>query len=128
MWWKIYFWALLILLIIGSFAILQYAPLTVMDVMGLISEVLLFVGLFSFVFKKSFLNPSFWKILFWVYILFFTLNLLELFVFPEGFSEKYLSFLSSNIPSKPEDVLFAIILYIPALYAVYQLGQGKKKK
>lgn len=123
MWWKIYFWIYLILSVVGIFALLQYTPFGLVDILGLLSSVVLPLAIYAYVFKKNILQAGHWKILFWIVIFFFVEEMLELFVLPKDFVANLAPFLKSNVPSSAGERLFSWLFSLPGVYAIYKLGQ-----
>ncbi len=128
MWWKIYFWSVAILIVIGSFSILEYAPIAPIDIISIILEDAMLVGIFAYVYKRHILDKQYWKIIFYVIMSFLVIGLLEIYALPKDFIANLFPFLKSNIPLESEYALFGMILYIPAYYALYQLAFNKKIK
>lgn len=123
MWWKIYFWIYLILNVIGVFALLQYAPFGIVDVIGISLSIILQLAAYAYVFKKNVLKINHWKILFLIVLFLFVEEMLELFVLPKDFVVNFAPFLKSNILANPGERLFSWLISLPAVYAIYKLGQ-----
>ena len=123
MWWKIYFWIYLIVSVISLFALLQYAPFGLFEILGLLLSVVLLLAIYAYVFKKNILQTSHWKILFWIVIFLFVEEMLELFVLPKDFVANFAPFLKSNIPLNAGERLFSWLVSLPGVYAIYKLGQ-----
>lgn len=126
MWWKIYFWFFTVFTIIGLFSLLQYSPLAIGDIVVVILNIVLIVGLYAFVFKKYIFSPRIWKIIFWIIIIFLVETFLELYVLPKDFVNNYLSFLKSNMPFSESDALLGWLISLPILYAIYKLSTKDK--
>lgn len=130
MWWKIYFWVLLILTIIGFISIGHFlTSLTFADWRGVAESVLIVIGAYAYVFKKEVFRSQVWKILFWYLIIFWSLDLLyHLFL---GQSLDFLQVLFKNSSEVSGaiggdfGVLASIIFGLPALYAIYKLAYRK---
>ncbi|MBI2330553.1 hypothetical protein HYU94_04120 [Candidatus Daviesbacteria bacterium] len=130
MWWKIYFWVLLILTIIGFIvSVPLLTSLTFADWRGVAESVLIVIGAYAYVFKKEVFRSQVWKILFWYLIIFWSLDLLyHLFL---GQSLDFLQVLFKNSSEVSGSiggdfgVLASIILGLPALYAIYKLAYRK---
>lgn len=128
--WKIYFWVLLILTIIGFIgSVPLLTSLTFADWRGVAESVLIFIGAYAYLFKKEVFRSQVWKILFWYLIIFWSLDLLyHLFL---GQSLDFLQVLfknSSEVSSSTGGdfgVLASIVLGLPALYAIYKLAYRK---
>jgi len=128
MWWKIYFWIIALLLIIGSFAILEFVPLAFMDMVSLVLEFATLLGIFAYAYKKQVLDKRYWKTLFYINIALTIIGLLELYALPKNFLSDMFPFLQTKIPLDDGSILFATLLYGPAYYALYLLGFSKKTK
>jgi len=128
MWWKIYFWIFLIFTVIGAFSLLQYTPFALIDFILMGLELILLLGVFGYSYKKPILNPRFWRYIFWASLFFTCLNILDIFILPEGLLIKLFPILESNIPTNKEDALLAIILTMPYLYVAYKLSSHKPQK
>ncbi|MBI2595406.1 hypothetical protein HYW46_01570 [Candidatus Daviesbacteria bacterium] len=130
MWWKIYFWALLILTMVAFIgSVPPLTSLTFADWRGVAESILIVIGAYAYVIKKEVFRSQIWKILFWYLTIFWSLDLLyHLFL---GQSLDFLQVLFknssevSNSTSGDFGVLASIILGLPALYAIYKLGYKK---
>lgn len=132
MWWKIYFWVLLILSLIGI--IFVYGTVDTWnsgDWTDIIVSIIQLIGLYAFVYKKQVFAQIFWRIFFVItiisagfYLIYFYSALKETLVLPE--------ILQSRAYTSGQDVLIGLILAAPLIYALYQLGYkkspSKKKK
>ena len=123
MWWKIYFWIYLIISVISVFALLEYAPFGLADILGLLLNIVVLLAIYAYVFKKNVLQAGHWKILFWIVIFFFVEEMLELFVLPKDFVANLIPFLKSNVPLSTGERLFSWLVSLPGVYAIYKLGQ-----
>lgn len=127
MWWKIYFFLIVLLLLAGSFGILQYSPLTFADIISILLEITTVVGLYTYIYKKNMGTSRFWQIIFILYATVTFITLIDIYALPKNFIEQSLPFLKSNVPQEDSTVLFTIFLYLPIQYALFQLGFKKKK-
>lgn len=125
-WWKIYFWAFLVLSIIGSFALFQYLPFGLVDVLAILLNIILLLTLYSYILEKKVLSVNNWKILLWVMVVLLIEELVELFIFPDLLS-KVFPLLDSNIPSTTENRLLGVLISLPAIYAAYKLSLKSSK-
>lgn len=128
MWWKIYFWLVAFIIVLGSFNLISYAPLTIWDFLMLIVEILGFIGLYSYVFNKKILAAKFWKSLFLINATLTVIGLLEIYVLPDNFLVETLPFLQSSLEVTDGEALFGIFFYLPMYYIQYKLGFTKDKK
>lgn len=122
-WWKIYFWIYLILSAVGIFALLQYTPFGLVDILGLLLSVVLLLTTYTYVFKKNILQAGHWKILFWIVIFLFVEEMFDLFVLPKDFVVNLAPFLKSNVPLNAGERLFSWLFSLPGVYAIYKLGK-----
>lgn len=124
MWWKIYFWIFAILSILGLFTYLQFIPWNLGSWFEVITSLLAVLGSFAYIYQKKIFSPMFWKLFFWLVIINWVLALVyELTTLKTMFELPQL--LQSQHEISPVGIVFGIILASPAIYAVYQLGQGK---
>lgn len=126
MWWKIYFWIITIISIIGLFGLLGHSPLIFGDLIGFVLNVLMLIGVYAYVFKKKIFSASIWKIIFWLNVILFVIAIVDLYFLP-GFTKQYLSFLESKVSSAASSgaIVFTLVLTLPTLYAMYKLGYEK---
>ncbi len=130
MWWKIYFWIILILTVIGFIgSVPLLTSLTFADWRGVAESVLIVIGAYAYVFKKEVFRNQVWKILFWYLIIFWSLDLLyHLFL---GQSLDFLQVLFKNSSEVTSSiggdfgVLASVVLGLPAVYAIYKLAYRK---
>lgn len=128
MWWKAYFWIMLILSVVGI--VWLYGELniwTVADWIEIVSTVIALVGLYAYIYQKTILTAKFWKVFFWLVILNWTLAIIhaftplkEILILPD--------WLSSRFTTNGVDMLVGIVLSLPMVYAAYKLGYSKIKK
>ena len=127
MWWKIYFWiytVIMVLGIIGLFSVLS--SFAFVDIVSYILNIVLYVGLYGYVFKKRILEPKWWSIVFWINAVGWTLSIVDWFLLNRQL-ENALPFLKSGLSLSSGDLLFAVLSSLPALYAVRLLASSKKK-
>lgn len=123
--WKIYFWAYLVINVFGIFALLKFSPLGLIDIIGVLLSVVLFLGLYSYVFKKKILDGKTWKILFWVVIFLLAEEILEIYVLPKDFLQNAFPILKSSLPIDKGESLFSWLISVPAVYSMYKLSSQK---
>lgn len=123
MFWKIYAWIYVVITAVGFlFLIPTIGSWNFASWGGTIESILLAIGVFVFAYKKQLFNKAAWKFIFiaillvWVAdIIFYATNV------------QFLSFLKVNaIEQGVGEVLFSIIVSIPALVAIYKLGFQKE--
>lgn len=125
MWWKIYFWILLILSIIGFVGTLsKISSFTLADWRGAIESIIVVMGVYSFVFQKNIIASKNWLLIFWYLVIAWSLDIVH----------------SLGINFGPLDLLFkitivdggflmaasSILLAAPGLYTIYKLSLQKK--
>jgi len=118
MWWKIYFWIILILTVISLLVLPQYFPLGPYDIISVLISVILLLGTYTFVCRKKILQ-KYWKPIYWILVFFFIEELLEIYIFPK---DLVTNLLQSNIPLNPTERVLSLLLSLPALYAIYKLS------
>src|SRR3989344_5367551 len=114
MWWKIYFWIIFILTLIGMFALLQYAPFGFYDIFGTVINIFMVIATYSYVFKKKIVKKEHLKIIFASTIFLFIIDMLELYVLPTNFLRNTLPFLVTNIEFDKSDILLAWVISLPS--------------
>lgn len=128
--WKIYFWIIATLMGLGYFFILMSEPtLTPRDILQLGGEILIMIGLYSYVFKKETFPQVFWKYFFWIWIVIDTI-IAFIYRYTELRDNPVMQLLYKSSESFDASIfayLFGLILYIPALYALYRLAYPLKK-
>lgn len=127
MWWKVYFWVLLTLFIVSLFSYLQYAPLKFWDLESMGEGALVSLGAYSFTYRKRFFSEKFWKAAFWYLGIVWGLQVIDVY-FLNMEIEKSIPALQTSSQLSSEGILFSVLLGLPALYAIYQLGYAKSKK
>jgi len=124
MWWKVYFWIMLVLSVIGL--VFVYGSMQTWGLASLIEivgSIILLLGLFAYVYKKKILKPSFWNIFFWLMVFNTVFAIMWAFtpiktVLPEP------SWFSSQVTTTGVELLLGIVLYIPNYYAIYCLSKN----
>lgn len=126
MWWKIYFWVYTVFMVLGVIGILLWiSKLTVSDWISFVLGILLYIGLYAFVFRKKVFETNWLVAIFWSNALLIALAVLDWFVLNRQI-EQAIPFLQSGIPVSETDMLIGILISLPALYAVYLLSYPKK--
>lgn len=126
--WKVYYWIYLVLMVLGLFSLIAFAPLTIADLVSVVINIFIFLSIHAYVFKKKILTPLYWKIIFWITVISFSLSLLDMYALPEGYLEAALPFLNSNIPATDGSNLFSILITLPAVYCLYKLSYKSSTK
>ncbi len=123
MFWKIYAWIYVVITVVGFlFLIPAISSWNFASWEGIIEGILLAIGVFVFAYKKQMFNKAAWKFIFiaillvWVAdIIFYVANI------------QFLRFLEVNaFEHGVGEVLFSIIVSIPALVAIYKLSFQKE--
>lgn len=130
MWWKVYFWTILVLAIMGTlFGYGTKTMWTLGDWLDIGVSVLSLCGLYSFVYKKKMFEQKVWLYIFWVstvmlafYLVYFFTPLHQTLMIPE--------FIKSSSYTSGQLVLVDLIISAPTIYALYFLAypQAKKRK
>lgn len=131
MWWKIYFWVILI----TTFVIYSYITSTgspkIGDLLGLIISIISIIGLYSYVYKKVIFSAIFWKNFFWVFILSDAIYLIYPYTPLNNLiplKEIYTSFNDGTSTTLIQGLMIMLLLlplYFPHYYAIYKLGNKK---
>lgn len=127
MWWKLYFFILLICSTVTViFGYGQYSTWLLADWIDVATMIVAIMGLYGYVYKKSFFVPDFWRWFFIVDVALTSFFVLYLF-----------SVLKDMIPLPPflqsrnivtgQELLLSIFLSLPLYYALFQLGKSQKK-
>ena len=123
MFWKIYTWIYVVITAVGFlFLIPGIGSWNFASWEVIIESILLTIGVFVFTYKKQLFNKVAWKFIFiaillvWVAdIIFYVTNI------------QFLSFLKVNaFEHGVGEVLFSIVISIPALIAIYKIGFPKE--
>lgn len=127
MWWKVYFYILLILSVLV--VVFVYGELSRWGIRGWLDHllgVLTLLGLYSYAFKRAVLSNKFWQAFFLISIIEYTFYLIYFFTpLQEGIQLPSFLQYNSELDLKGQDWLFGLIIYLPALYSIYQLGFNK---
>lgn len=139
MWWKIYFWIILVINLLFISDYFRYSNWNVRDSVNFLSFIIGSLGIYAFVFHKKIFSQLFWKAYFW-FSAFETIMYL-IFTYGSLRNNRYLtSYFHSNIYPDAhfeyENKLICItctallLFLLPSIYAIYRLGYPKviKKK
>ncbi len=122
MWWKIYFWIITILILIGVFSGELTVSYNAFDWVGIVLSIPSLVGLFAFVYKKPISTGQLWKVIFWLTIV---LDAYYLFYASTPVKDIIPIFLRpSATSSNAIEALIGVVLELPILYALYQLAHN----
>lgn len=125
MWWKIYFWIVLVLTIIG--VVFVYGGLESWDFAAFFEIITSIIGLmavYAVAYGKKILNPTFWKVMFWLIVVNWVFNMFYAFT-PLGEALSLPGWLSSKTVGSPQELLFGMVFSMPIAYAVYKLAYQK---
>ncbi len=108
--------------ILGSFVLAKdISNFNLGDWLGVTSNIVLILAVYSLVFKKQILSTKWWKVIFWIMIV----NLVIEFE-PSGILNRVLSFMQGNVTkASTGEMIFQFIVAIPAFYATYKLSYKK---
>lgn len=125
--WKSYYYIYLILTVLGMFILLpQLSSLNFAGWESIIESILLVLGTYSFVYKRSMFSKKIWASTFIVLLIIW---FLQLIFYANSFPTitPMLSFLKTSYPQNYGELAFSIFLSIPALVAIYKIGFNKNK-
>lgn len=124
--WKIYFWIIAILTIIGTIAFLTLiSKASLGDWISTINNLIIIFGLYVFVFNKKKFTTGGWKKLFLINLVLFALISIDYWLFSENLIGQILPSFKSNLGFNQSDVIFGTIITLPALYANFKLTTRK---
>lgn len=141
MWWRIYFWIILLINIFFSFDYLRHQNWNLRDFLYFLSFIIYPLGIYSFVFRKKIFSKLFWKFFFWISI-FDTITYL-IYVYSPLKNNQLLKllFYSNIYPDTQilvENKLVCLIctsvlaifllFFVPEYYAIYRLGYPKRTR
>lgn len=123
MFWKLYFWAYVILSLMGAYGYLNQL-LTMGDVIGIFATLFIGMGVYSHAYSKHFFSKQVWAIGFYFVVITFALEMI--------FRITELDILSNFIISKyiinTADIAITSVLIIPAFIALYNLSKPQVLK
>jgi hypothetical protein len=128
MWWKVYAWIYLVSTIIGSFAFVSKLPISFGDGISLVYSLLLLLAVYVYAFQKRIFSKDTWNKIFWLIIAITAVGLTEFLFIPREFSQRYLTFLKSNVDASNTELWFAYITSIPCFVASYRLAKMDSEK
>lgn len=126
MWWKIYFWIIILLEARGFFNILVKGE----DLEAFIIFAVIIISLYSYIFKKYLFKAFYWKIIFWGSTLYVLINYTTLiYAIPFGINQSadviknkyHLDPVMLNSFATLYALFFGLFL-IPSLIALFRLG------
>lgn len=119
--WKVYFWIYFIITLIGIVIVLpQLGEFNIWDLFSSLINIIFVIGLYAFAYSKKVFDVKLWKIIFYITMLYFTLDVIDLFILPlEFFHTKALSVSRGA-------AIFSWLMSAPIVYSIYKLGFSKK--
>jgi hypothetical protein len=119
MFWKLYFLIYLLLTLLSLYSVFTKQPsLAPLGIFSIIVSLFLLLSIFSYTFKKIYINRTFWRIVLFIALADFIMYNLSLFIIPNGYS---LYTPSENPPGMVEHI-FDTIMDLPAYYAIVKLA------
>lgn len=122
--WKLYFWIYGILTIIGLLVMIpMISSLNFVSYLGIVEGILLILATYEFIYKKVLLAPNIWRVIFFILIAWWTLQILVALL-----NITSLNFLLTNVSGSTDGLrvgIFSIIFSIPAMIAMYRISKGK---
>jgi hypothetical protein len=122
MFWTIYFWlslglTLFILVIVYP----TYPDVNFADWLWIIVGLPHFAGLYSYTFKRRLASPFFWR---WYFFTVLGIDILTAFYYFTPLQERFPlpPWLDSHLLSSDINLLVALLVQLPFLYAFYKLG------
>lgn len=122
MWWKLYFWFVVILLtsaLIGVLLPNESIKFTLLDWVLLFLSIPSLVGLFAFAYKKQMLNQKAWGYVFWLTI---SIDAVSLFLYSIQQSDFIPALLKPGTGSSLIESIINFLFELPVLFALYQLA------
>ncbi|OGC56088.1 hypothetical protein A3H26_01555 [candidate division WWE3 bacterium RIFCSPLOWO2_12_FULL_36_10] len=124
MWWKVYFWIILVMSVLGLvFAYGRMQTWSLASWIEIVGSIILLLGLYAYVYKKKILKPSFWNIFFWFLIFSTVFDIMWAFT-PIKTVLPLPSWLSSEVITNGVELLLGVAISIPNYYAIYRLSKN----
>ncbi|HVA96971.1 MAG TPA: hypothetical protein VND99_04915 [Candidatus Acidoferrales bacterium] len=124
MWWKIYFWIIVILDCLSILSLFDHAKQNIfLHCFLILATVPALFGLYSYAFKKHNLSKTIWKYVFLYYLIFDAVYFLIGFLPPAYL--KYVAYLLVYPDYSVPDALIDTAIDIPFLYALFKLSKGE---
>ena len=124
MWWKVYFWIILVMSVLGLvFAYGRMQTWSLASWIEIVGSIILLLGLYAYVYKKKILKPSFWNIFFWFLIFSTVFDIMWAFT-PIKTVLPLPSWLSSEVITNGVEFLLGVAISIPNYYAIYRLSKN----
>lgn len=120
--WKIYFWVFVPLIILTDlFSFTELSRWEGGNWSGKVEDLLLILGLYSYVFAKKLFSANIWKLIFWLLIGVWVLDTIYYNVHV-GLVSQFLSFRARTDNPSLVEQLIGFALSVPMIYALYQIG------
>ncbi len=123
--WKIYFWASLILNVMGIVILVSTYPLAPINIVSLAWTVIMLFAAYSFAYHKHTIKQKYWRVVLGMIAFLFMVSLFELFVLPKDFLVTTFPVLKSNVKTSAEASILGLIFVFPSIYATYKLSKLK---
>ena len=131
MWWQLYFWIYSVLTVIGLiFGYGSKKSWSFVNFFEVVTSILAILAIYQYIHKKRLFSTLVWKVVFWVILIGYGLEILYKFTPFDLFS----NYLESKDISGGVELLFGTLISLPIFYALYRLSyslkseQTKKKK
>ncbi len=121
MWWKIYFWIQFITTLITVLVILPNIS-DISIVLGVILNIAILIGTYSFVYKKMIGVSHIWKAFLILAVFFWTFGII--YTLSDNFRQMFGDSEAININSKIYEIV-GVLLNLPAFYAIYRISFKK---
>lgn len=131
MWWKIYFWIIVLLQIVTlcDAFFLHAHEINIFILLHLVVYYLEIIGLFSYLFTKRIFTQSFWRYFFWIVVVLEScIYLYALFPQIPFLSLLHVFFLQVSVTYVTRMVgalIDILLLQMPILYGIYRLSEDK---
>ncbi len=122
--WKIYFGIVTFIILFSAYYQFITASYKLFDVINLVSEIILLVGAYGYIFKKKIFSAKNWSLIFKILIALLLINILYQ-VWPSNYVGDF-SLLNAGLLTNIFVYLLITCLFIPLYYAVYKLSLAKK--
>lgn len=136
MWWKIYFVFISIFTILAFYDYFSNLNWTFYDLIAFLSTAIFAIGIYAFTFNRKIFSSLFWRIYFWLFIVWNTFDLFYLFT-PLKNNKHLGYFFQSNVYPDTQITfenklacifcMSLLLLLLPSFYMLYRLGYPKKE-
>lgn len=121
MWWKLYFWILLLLTPFGFASLYSGKILTMLDWVDVLLCIGCLLALYAYIYQKSVFTQKVWEVFFWSTVIYMVFWILYYFT---PFKTVFFipPFLMSRSYTDGTIVIWDIFFSLPTYYAIYQLA------